>query len=151
MGRTSSAFTTSAKWCKSRASRIASSIRNCGLRTSRRDIYRQDASGTFLRYNSLRNRNAKASHRNSSKRGPLHGAPHDFSSFVASLSFRFTAAFAGTDAASEQRPADPFARRPENNGLLHDGGIVVRGGCREDSAHRDGFVADGGESAAANR
>src|SRR6266850_4783753 len=71
MGRTSSAFTTSAKWCKSRASRIAYAIPNRDSRTRRGEIYQQDASGTFLRYNPLRNRNAKASHKIPGKESQL--------------------------------------------------------------------------------
>jgi len=60
-------------------------------------------------------------------------------------------ASAGAAPAGNERPADPGAKRAGKNGLLHDRGIVVRGGGGEDSAHRDGFVADGGESAAADR
>src|ERR1700687_4225997 len=51
MGRTSSAFTTSTKWCKSRASQIASSIRKKGQKANREKSTVKIPLVGFLRYN----------------------------------------------------------------------------------------------------
>src|SRR6266853_2885611 len=104
----------------------------------------------LLRYNPPRNRNEKASRRYFRKRGPTYGAPHDCSSFFTSFFFRFTAVFAGANAAREERPIKCPSRRARKSRMFHDGGVFMRGGGGKASAYRDGPVADGGESAAAD-
>src|SRR6267154_3053727 len=105
----------------------------------------------LLRYNPTRNRNEKASRRYFRKRGPTYGAPHDFPSFFTSLLFRFTAVFAGANAASKERSVAPGAQRAGKGRLLRDGGVFMRRSRREDSANRDGSGANGGDPAAAHR
>src|SRR6266446_4872205 len=84
------------------------------------------------------------------KREPTHAAAHDFSHFSASSPFRLDSACAGPDPADKAKYADPGARHERNDGLLGDGSIILRRGRGEDSADRDGIVAPGGESAAAD-
>src|SRR5258707_8929473 len=60
-------------------------------------------------------------------------------------SYRF-----GAIAVREEGFADPRAKRSGKSGLLGDGAFFVRGGGGEDSADRDGAIADGGKSAAAD-
>src|SRR5260370_23650108 len=105
----------------------------------------------LLRYNPPGSRNEKASRRYFRKRGPPYGAPHDFPSFFTSLLFRFTAVFAGANAASKERSVEPGAKRAGKGRLLRDGGFFMRRSRLEDSANRDGSVATGGEPATAHR
>jgi hypothetical protein len=86
----------------------------------------------------------------SKRREPTHAASHHFSLFLASLPFRLPADFAGADAASEERPAECASKHTGKNWMFHDGSIIVRGSCREDTADRYGVVADGRELAAAD-
>ena len=86
--------------------------------------------------------------RNSRKREPTHVSANNCSSISAALPFRVNAPSASAASASEAKSTDSGARCAGKGGLLNDGGVVVRGGRGEDTANRDGIVADGRESAA---
>src|SRR5712692_6087688 len=104
----------------------------------------------FLRYNPHGKLAAKASHQNFKKRELTYAAPDNTPSLLVFLLRCISAAGAGAASTGKKRLAEPGAGRYRKSGLLDDRGIVLRGGGGKDFADRDGFVADGGESAAAD-